>query len=79
MLNPPVNGKTRGLFKALSVFQVLFKASLTVEAFLRQSCIYFSTFQACANAEMAIKNSVSNNFCLCLSMVLSFLIATYMV
>ena len=27
VLNPPVNGKVQGLFKAFSVFQVLFKAN----------------------------------------------------
>ena len=33
LLNPPVNGKTQGLFKALSVFQVLFKANLIFKDF----------------------------------------------
>ena len=44
LLNPPVNGKTQGLFKAFECFQVLFKASLIFKDFSRQSCIlkYFS-------------------------------------
>ena len=45
VLNTPVNGKIQGLFKALSVFPVLFKANLVFKDFSRQSCIfkYFSS------------------------------------
>ena len=45
LLNPPVNGKIQGLFKAFECFQVLFKANLVFKAFIRQSCIfkYFSS------------------------------------
>ena len=45
MLNPPVNGKIQGFFKAFECFQVLFKANLIFKDFSRQSC----TFQDCAN------------------------------
>ena len=50
VLNPPVNGKIQRLFKALGVFQVLFKANLVFKDFSRQSC-YPSHFQACANPQ----------------------------
>ena len=45
LLNPPVNGKIQGLFKAFECFQVLSKANLVFKAFIRQSCIfkYFSS------------------------------------
>ena len=44
VLNPPVNGKIQGLFKAFECFQVLFKENLIFQDFSRQSCIskYFS-------------------------------------
>ena len=47
LLNPPVNGKIQGLFKAFECFQVLFMANLIFKDSSRQSCI--RTFQACAN------------------------------
>ena len=41
VLNPPVNGKIQGLFKAFEhIFQVLFKANLFFEDFSRQFCIH---------------------------------------
>ena len=40
MLNSPVKGKIQGLFKPLSVFQVLFKAILFSKDFSRQSLQY---------------------------------------
>ena len=45
VLNPHANGKIQGLFKALSVFHVLFKANYIFKDFSRQSCIfkYFSS------------------------------------
>ena len=46
VLNPPVDGKIQGLFKAFeSIFHVLFKASLIFKDFSRQTCIfkYFSS------------------------------------
>ena len=45
MLNPPVNGKIQGLFKAFGRFSSTFKANLIFKDFLRQSCIfkYFSS------------------------------------
>ena len=44
VLNPPVNGKIQGLFKAFECFQVPFKANLIFKDFSTQSCIfkYFS-------------------------------------
>ena len=48
MLNPPVNDKIEGLFKAFCVFQVLFKANLIFKVF-QDSPVNSSTFQACAN------------------------------
>ena len=50
LLNPPVNGKIQGLFKPLSVFQVLFKANFIFKDVLRQSCIfkYFSSLCECS-------------------------------
>ena len=43
-LNPPVNGKIQGLFRAFDCFQVLFNANLIFKDFSRQTCIfkYFS-------------------------------------
>ena len=54
MLNSPVNGKIQGLSRPLSVFQVLFKANVFSRTF-RDSPIYSSTFQACANPECDLK------------------------
>ena len=51
-LNPPVNGKIQGLFKAFECFPVLFKANLFFKDFSRQCCIfkYFSSLcQPCTN------------------------------
>ena len=48
MLNPPVNGKIQGLFKAFECFQVTFKANLIFKDF-EDSPVYLSTFKACAN------------------------------
>ena len=51
VLNPPVNGKIQGLFKAFECFQVLFEANLIFKDFSRQSCIfkYFSSLcEPCA-------------------------------
>ena len=45
VLNPPVNCKIQGLFKAFQCFQVLFKANLIFKDLSKQSCIfkYFSS------------------------------------
>ena len=45
VLNPLVNGKIQGVFKAFECFQVLFKANLIFKDFSRQSCLfkYFSS------------------------------------
>ena len=40
VLNPPVNGKFKDFSRPLSVFQVLFKASLIFKDFSRQFCIF---------------------------------------
>ena len=48
LLDPPVNGKIQGLFKALSVLQVLVKANFIFIDF-QESPVYSSTFQACGN------------------------------
>ena len=45
--------KFKDFSRPLSVFQVLFKANLFSKDFSRQSCIYSSTFQACANPSKA--------------------------
>ena len=43
--------KFKDFSRPLSVFQVLFKANFIFKDFSRQSCIYSSTFQACANLQ----------------------------
>ena len=45
VLNPLANGKSQGLSKPLSVFQVFFKANFIFKDFSSQSCIfkYFSS------------------------------------
>ena len=50
MLNPSVKGKIQGVFRPLSVFQVLFKANLIFKDLIFQdSPVYSCTFQACEN------------------------------
>ena len=44
VLNPPVNGKIQGLFKA-NLFSMTFQDSI----------VYSSTFQACANPGITVK------------------------
>ena len=44
-MNPPVNGKIQGLFKAFECFSSTFQGKFNFE----DSPVYSSTFQACAN------------------------------
>ena len=46
-LNPPVNGKIQGLFKAFECFSSTFNAFFSRT--FQDRPIYSSTFQACAN------------------------------
>ena len=45
VLNPPVNGKIQGLFKAFECFSSTFQGKFNFQ----DSPIYSSNFQACAN------------------------------
>ena len=51
MLNPPVNSKFKDFSRLLSVFQVLFKASLIFKDFPRQSCIFKFFLSLCGHCE----------------------------
>ena len=61
VLNPPVNGKIQGRFKAFLFFQVLFQANLISKAF-QDSPVNSSTFQACVSLESLDLNKYSG-FC----------------
>ena len=50
MLNPPVNGKIQGLFKAFECFSSTFQGKFNFQ----DSLVYSSTFQACVNLEIAL-------------------------
>ena len=45
MLNPPVNGKIQGLFKAFECFSSTLRGKFNFQ----DKPVYSSTFQACAN------------------------------
>ena len=49
MLNPPVNGKIQGLFKAFECFSSTFQGKFNFQGLLQDKSVYSSTFQACAN------------------------------
>ena len=50
VLNPPVDGKIQGLFKAYECFSSTFEGK-----FYFQDCpVYSSSFQACANPEKGL-------------------------
>ena len=67
-LNPPVNGKIQGLFKAFeSAFQVLFKTHLIFKDFSRQSCIFKYFSSLCEPCKHMFKPS-SNYFLLTVPM-----------
>ena len=48
VLNPSVNGKIQGLFKAFEGFSSTFQGKFNYQR-LFKSPVYTSTFQACAN------------------------------
>ena len=69
MLNPPVNGKIQGLFKAFECFSSTFQCKIHFQGFFnsfvysrtfQDSFVYSRTFQACVNPACVSINAVSN-------------------
>ena len=50
MLNPTVNGKIQGLFKAFECFPSTFQGKF----YFQDTPVYSSTFQACANPVLTL-------------------------
>ena len=57
MLNPPVNGKIQGLFKAFECFSSTFQGKFNFPRTFEDSAVYSSTFQACANPDKGLNLS----------------------
>ena len=49
LLNPPVNGKIQGLFKAFESFSKYLSRQILFSRTFQDSVVYSSTFQECAN------------------------------
>ena len=49
LLNPPVNGKIQGLFKAFECFFMYFSKQILFSRTFQDSPVYSSTLQTCVN------------------------------